>query len=299
MFNRVRHGLLLAVLCAFGTVSAQGYRVDDLGALDGNTSWAWAINDRGDVAGWSSAGVNDEAFVAKPRTGMRGLGRLPHTRASYALGVNDAGLATGYSGLAFETVRSFAWTGARGLVDLGSLGGASSWARALNNRGQIVGESETADGEIHMFWWSAGRMADLGTPPGERFAQAESISDVGHVAGNAGGPFLWRNGVFTPLPSLGGFGLVHDVNDFGAAVGSSALGDGACSTCETRAALWVSGTVRNLGLLAPPDAAFMTSVAHSINNPGRGRRLVNHLAERQPPCFLLRPRMSRRLGRSQ
>jgi hypothetical protein len=41
-------------LCAFGTVSAQGYRVDDLGALDGNTSWAWAINDRGDVAGWAS-----------------------------------------------------------------------------------------------------------------------------------------------------------------------------------------------------------------------------------------------------
>ena len=52
---------------------------------------------------------------------------------------------------------------------------------------------------------------------------------------DAGAPFLWRNGVFTVLPSLGGTSFPRDVNDLGHAVGSSALGSG-CPTCDTRAA---------------------------------------------------------------
>ena len=52
-------------------------------------------------------------------------------------------------------------------IDLGTLGGEESWAWAINNRGQVVGWSETTDGDIHPFLWEKGEMTDLG-PPGVR-----------------------------------------------------------------------------------------------------------------------------------
>src|SRR5262249_14148459 len=49
------------------------------------------------------------------------------------------------------------------IVDLGTLGGEQSSAIAINNRGQVIGTSETADGQTHAFFWQHGRMTDLGT----------------------------------------------------------------------------------------------------------------------------------------
>src|SRR5689334_19062359 len=49
------------------------------------------------------------------------------------------------------------------VADLGTLGGASSRAHDVNVFGQVVGESATAAGETHAFFWSRGRMIDLGT----------------------------------------------------------------------------------------------------------------------------------------
>ena len=50
-------------------------------------------------------------------------------------------------------------------IDLGTLGGTSSVAAAVNARGQVVGDSATAgDVEGHAFSWTeAGGMIDLGT----------------------------------------------------------------------------------------------------------------------------------------
>ena len=48
-------------------------------------------------------------------------------------------------------------------TDLGTLGGNWAIAFGINERGQIVGGSFTADGGVHGFLWQDGTMMDLDT----------------------------------------------------------------------------------------------------------------------------------------
>jgi len=69
-------------------------------------------------------------------------------------------------------------------VDLGTLGGQSSYAAAINSDGVVVGWSETKSGETHAFRWAATTgMVDLGTIPGESSSQAVAILDGSLTSG--------------------------------------------------------------------------------------------------------------------
>lgn len=116
-----------------------------------------------------------------------------------------------------------------GRRDLGTLGGSSSTATALNDHGVIVGAADTRSGASHAFVWSRRTgMRDLGTLGG-RHSRAVAVNDRGTVAGTAqtangaDHAFIWtaREGM-RDLGTLGGRGSVAvAINDHGQVVGDA------------------------------------------------------------------------------
>jgi len=70
------------------------------------------------------------------------------------------------------------------LINLGTLGGKTSVAYAINTSGQVVGSSEVAGGGNHAFLFSDGPLVDLGTLGGGQ-SIAYAINDAGQVVGEA------------------------------------------------------------------------------------------------------------------
>src|SRR5262245_17966926 len=117
--------------------------------------------------------------------------------------------------LSFVAVAATAPLAARfRVVDLGTLGGASSEATGLNNSGEVVGWSRDETGAARAFLYRDGAMVNLGTLPGGSASFATAINDLGQVVGYGGinefGPqfreftqgFFWDAGAMRPMGAL-------------------------------------------------------------------------------------------------
>ncbi len=116
--------------------------------------------------------------------------------------------------------------------DLGTLGGASSYATDINGDDVVVGWSDTKSGASHAFRWSlAGGIVDLGTLPGDPASRAVAIIDGsmtggGQILGVSGTEGNWTPVVWSatgtisrlPIPVMADF-------SFGFPVGFNARGD--------------------------------------------------------------------------
>jgi probable HAF family extracellular repeat protein len=117
-----------------------------------------------------------------------------------------------------------------GPIDIGTLGGYASEAVALNNSGQIVGNSRTSDTELHGFSWTpATGMVDMGDFGGSG-SSVTRTNEVGQSVGGGGlytggtHPFLWTQaGGMIDLGTVvgDGGGSAFDVNVNGWVVGYS------------------------------------------------------------------------------
>ena len=97
---------------------------------------------------------------------------------SYATDINKYGVVSGdqYFG---DSPRGFINRG-RGVVYLGTLGGASSNAVAINDRGQVLGQWTTAAGQVRGFIYYAGTRRDIGVIPG-RSSRFTDINNAGYI----------------------------------------------------------------------------------------------------------------------
>ncbi len=124
-------------------------RMRDLGTLGGSDSTAAAINDKGQIIGQSVTKHNAlDGFLWE--TGkMRDLGRDREVHD-----INAHGQIVG------TKITAFLWQ--KGAVQsLGTLGGATSDARKINDSGQIAGISTINDGTDRAFLWKSGKLVEL------------------------------------------------------------------------------------------------------------------------------------------
>ena len=258
-------------------------KIRDLDTFGGTQSDALDINDRGQVVGWASNTAEDpfsaafeyivfggvwpvttqlRAFVWE-NGAKHDLGTLGGPDAM-AYAINESGQIVGYSytndtpnpDTGIPTVDPFLWAGGK-MIDLGTLGGTIGYATWLNDRGQVIGDSNLAGDEYsHGFLWDRGRLRDLPPPAnGGNYSWTYWINELGDAVGGATLPpddelndaMLWRFGKPIDLGTIGQdvCSEATGMNGFGQIVGISNECSGSWDASgwpTMRAFLWQKGS---------------------------------------------------------
>jgi len=280
----------------------RGHAIRDLGTLGGNVSSAVSVNDLGQVVGGATNAIPDpyaagigpcwglncwpaatqwRAFLWQHGV-MTDLGTLGTGNDAVAGLVNAQGQVAGvaYTNTApnettgIPTQDPFFWEEGSSMVDMGTLGGTLGYPAALNDHGQVVGQSNLAgDKKYHPFLWQKGsNMQDLGTLGGNS-GTATSINDAGEIVGGAWTTghqafhaVLWQNGMPQDLGVLTGYkhSIAYSINSKTQIVGCATNNLNKCS----RAFLWENGTMFDLTKLAHSEPDLRLTTPLNINDVG-------------------------------
>ena len=217
----------------------------DIGTVD-MYSYAWDINDRGQVTGEADtpASTNTHAFLWTRTDGLNDIGTLGGTQSA-GRSINENGQIAGESKIRNDSAtHAFRYTQGVGMVDLGTLGGKYSSAYGINDSGQVVGESSTGFDNTTKFIFRDLTTSFLGT----------------HA-------FLWTEGVgMIDLGHLGGgYSIATAINNNGVVVGYSKLMDGTEQPFR-----WTrGGGIINLNNLLPRGSGWVLNRAYDINDKGQ------------------------------
>ncbi len=252
--------------------TARRYFITDLGTLGGTESFAYAINDSGQVVGLSTiagdAAVHSFLYSNGKVTDLYPL-NSQNLLTVGPTGINNAGqIASGVvaGGVYVPAVLD---SGTGNLTLLGSLGGTTSYgfngvATSINNRGNAVGYSYLDSINRHAFLYDDSVMTDIGSFGG--YSGAFAINDKALIVGFSSGQyngvahaFVDSDGVMTDIePATESY--ARDVNNRGQVVGEFLTAD----QSAFHAFLYRHGTFTDLG-----SARSTETVAFAINDPGQ------------------------------
>jgi probable HAF family extracellular repeat protein len=216
-------------ICGFGTHHVclpflwEFPKMRALPTLGGNNGQASSINNLGKIVGFAENGALDTTCpagttndqIALPAIWEKGTAKpLPLVSGDvdgFAFWINDQGQAVGYSGNCTTTTHGASWKNnvVSVLADLGT----GALAQVINNRGQIAGQLNSADGSTFLagVWLNGadGLVTKIDLPLGDAAAFASGINDRGQVVGSAldakfnwSHAFIWQDGVLTNLDTL-------------------------------------------------------------------------------------------------
>jgi probable HAF family extracellular repeat protein len=267
-----------AALLTLGTIApvkaASFYSITDLGTLGGEESYANAINNSGQVVGWSYTSSGAQRGFLWENNAMTNLGTLPGGNASEARSINNNGDIVGWSTTASDQQHAVLWPENGQIQDIDPTS-SNSQANDINDNGQAVGVS---DGRA--FIWSNQTGKQNLCPAGNEepievcfTTEALGINNAGQVVYSYQNSFLssginlWQNGQDISRVN-GSYGLSRSaaVNEFGDVAGTE---NGPCP-CSNAFFRPLNGSVISLGTLYPfrPEEG---------EQPFSGTRAINNL----------------------
>lgn len=245
--------LMINIIMGYGIQAQMLYEVIDLGATHEirGDQFASSINEYGLIAGWKSA---SGGLIWE-------LGDTTYLKAGGAYSINDLGWVSGGGPIAYIWKDGFA-------TELGTLGGNSSYAYSINNKGWAVGESETDISNLNVaFIYRNGNMIEI--EAGDWKSVANDLNENGRVVGSMNPTegdahaFMWENGLLYDLGAISGNSEAHGINDYGNIVGQTdtAYGTQHAFLFEGN---FNGGVMYDMGTLPDGDR----SMAYDINNNG-------------------------------
>ena len=166
----------------------QGNVATDLGTLGGYGSTGYGLNNLGQAVGEATLPGNNQTYSAFLYSNgqMQDIGKDTGLYFTEGHGISDNGIVAGVGGINPDnsgSYRAFVWQNGQAKV-LGTLGGNTSFAFAVNNAGTVIGSADLPSGYGEAFVYQNGQMYDLFAGSDWSGGTATAINNKGQIVGN-------------------------------------------------------------------------------------------------------------------